>query len=71
MAAFQATLELVLVGNDNGNIFLINTELSCFCMFRKGVMHRRLYIVVIFLHLDALVSEVTMERMCLNQARTA
>jgi hypothetical protein len=59
MAAFQALLELILVGNDNGNIFVIHTELSCFGVFRKGVMHRRLYIVVIAFHLDGLVNKVT------------
>jgi hypothetical protein len=70
VAALQVTPELVLVGNDDGNIF-VNTELSCFGVFRKGVMHRRLYILVILFHLDSLVSEVTVVRTCLDQAKTA
>jgi hypothetical protein len=59
MATLQVFLELVLVGIDHGNILLINTEFSSFVVFRRGVMRRRLYAVVVPFHLDDLVSEVT------------
>jgi hypothetical protein len=71
MAALQVTPELVLVGCDDGNIFVINTELPSFGVFRKRVMRRRLYIMMILCHLDSLVSEVTVVDTCLDQVKIA
>lgn len=70
MAAFEITLEFVLIGVDHGDIFIGDTETSSFGMIRRGVMRLRRSIVGMLFHLGVLVREAHVEAVVKTPANT-